>query len=321
MLEQPLVSIIIPTYNRAHLICETLDSVLAQTYQNWECLVVDDGGIDSTKDILLVYGANDNRFKYLKRPEDRPKGGNAARNYGFELSEGEFIQWFDDDDIMAENYLFDRLDVFTKKEKIVVCSGFITDEDLKITNEIKLKTDVNLYKEYALWKFSIFTPSILFKKSCLGNKPFNETIVRGQETEFFTRFFYNLNSEDYLIINTPLFYYRSHSKSKTERSQTYIKRNKENLFYISKSNFERALHLKDLDLVYFYYNLLIKQFFRSVDNSHNRNAKNIIRFLNKKLNKKNIFLKLKLILISKIYLVFKKGTILKKHLRNHKISI
>ena len=97
---QPLVSIIIPTFNRAHLIGETLDSVLAQTYQNWECLVVDDGSNDSTPRILEKYSQLDERFRYLERPDYLPKGGNAARNYGFEHSKGDYVQWFDDDDIM-----------------------------------------------------------------------------------------------------------------------------------------------------------------------------------------------------------------------------
>lgn len=319
MPKKSIISIIIPTFNRAHLIGETLDSVLAQVYNNWECLVIDDGSSDNTAKLLATYCNNDNRFKYFKRPKESPKGGNAARNFGLECSKGEYIQWFDDDDIMAENYLSERIALFTKKLKIVICSGFSTDEYLNIEEEIKLKTDVNLYKEYALWKFEVYTPSVLFRKAFLGHKPFNETIVRGQETEFFTRFFFELKPEDYLIVNRPLFYYRNHSKSKTERSQKYNKLNKENLFYISKSNFERALRLEDADLIYFYYKLLIKQFFRSVDNAHNTNARNIIRFLNKTLNNKNIFLKLKLVLFSKIYIGFKKGNVLKKHLRNHNI--
>lgn len=87
-MEQPLVSIIIPTYNRAHLIGETLDSVLAQIYTNWECIVVDDGSTDSTAELLAFYVEKDSRFQYHHRPKDRLKGANACRNYGFELSRG-----------------------------------------------------------------------------------------------------------------------------------------------------------------------------------------------------------------------------------------
>lgn len=82
---QPLVSIIIPTYNRAHLIGETLDSVMAQTYTNWECIVVDDGSTDNTAELLVVYCNKDNRFQYHHRPKDRPKGANAYRNYGIDV--------------------------------------------------------------------------------------------------------------------------------------------------------------------------------------------------------------------------------------------
>ncbi|WP_372938266.1 glycosyltransferase family 2 protein, partial [Seonamhaeicola sp.] len=90
-MSQPLVSIIIPTYNRAHLIGETLDSVLAQTYTHWECIVVDDGSSDHTSQVVATYCKNDARFQYHQRPLDRPKGANACRNYGFELSKGEYI--------------------------------------------------------------------------------------------------------------------------------------------------------------------------------------------------------------------------------------
>ena len=70
MTNNPLVSIIIPTYNRAHLIGETLDSVLAQTYQNWECIIVDDGSSDNTDDVVNDYVKKDPRFKYYYRPDE-----------------------------------------------------------------------------------------------------------------------------------------------------------------------------------------------------------------------------------------------------------
>ena len=64
-MDNPLVSIIIPTYNRAHLISETLDSVLAQTYTNWECIVVNDGSPDDTEKVAKRWVEKDSRFKYL----------------------------------------------------------------------------------------------------------------------------------------------------------------------------------------------------------------------------------------------------------------
>ena len=101
----PLVSIIIPTFNRSQLICETLDSVLAQTYENWECIIVDDGSTDDTKTVVSEYVKKDSRFQFHHRPINRPKGGNAARNFGYENSKGEYINWIDDDDIMLEDFI------------------------------------------------------------------------------------------------------------------------------------------------------------------------------------------------------------------------
>ena len=82
---------IIPTYNRAHLIGETLDSVLAQTYQHWECIIVDDGSSHNTDRVVSEYVKKDSWFKYYHRPDEHLPGGNGARNYGFKMSQGKFI--------------------------------------------------------------------------------------------------------------------------------------------------------------------------------------------------------------------------------------
>ena len=106
-----LVSIIIPTYNRAHLIGETLDSVLAQTYPNWECIVVDDGSIDDTENLVLAYVAEDVRIQYHKRPNYKIKGAPSCRNFGVEISKGSYIMWLDDDDLIGENKLLFQVGV------------------------------------------------------------------------------------------------------------------------------------------------------------------------------------------------------------------
>lgn len=100
-----LISIIIPTFNRSHIIIETLNSILRQTYQNWECIIVDDGSRDNTKEIIAKYLNKDSRFKFYQRPDNMLKGPNSCRNVGFQYCSGKWINWFDSDDIYLETAL------------------------------------------------------------------------------------------------------------------------------------------------------------------------------------------------------------------------
>jgi glycosyltransferase involved in cell wall biosynthesis len=109
MEKNKIISIIIPAYNRANLIGETLDSIIAQTYINWECIVVDDGSTDATKSILQSYTEKDNRFQYFQRPKSKPKGANSCRNYGLQKSNGDYAIFFDSDDLFTETCLESRL--------------------------------------------------------------------------------------------------------------------------------------------------------------------------------------------------------------------
>jgi glycosyltransferase involved in cell wall biosynthesis len=126
-----IISIIIPTFNRAHLISETLDSIIAQTYTNWECIVVDDGSTDDNEKVLQEYILKDERFQYYQRPDLKPKGACSFRNYGFSLSKGEYVNWFDDDDIMHYDFLQSKLskfkycDVDEMSEKMMLVLGNI----------------------------------------------------------------------------------------------------------------------------------------------------------------------------------------------------
>tara|TARA_R100000935_G_scaffold7556_5_gene15982 strand:- start:11810 stop:12364 length:555 start_codon:yes stop_codon:yes gene_type:complete len=99
------VSIIMATYNRAHFIEETLVSIQNQTYKNWECIIIDDGGTDNTLEILQPFLLKDNRFKYLKRPSNHIKGLPGCRNFGIDKAKGEYIIFFDDDDIIHPDNL------------------------------------------------------------------------------------------------------------------------------------------------------------------------------------------------------------------------
>jgi len=90
----PKISVISPTYNRAHLITRAVHSVLNQTYQDFEYIVVDDASTDNTEEVIK--GFKDERIKYIKHEKNR--GPSAARNTGIKAAKGEYIGFLDSDD-------------------------------------------------------------------------------------------------------------------------------------------------------------------------------------------------------------------------------
>ncbi|MEL1240143.1 glycosyltransferase family 2 protein [Flavobacterium flavipallidum] len=189
-MNKPLVSIIIPTYNRADLIGETLDSVLAQTYQNWECIIVDDGSTDNSKHVIGEYLEKDGRFQYHNRPLERPKGANTCRNYGFKVSKGEYVIYLDSDDV---------LDVFCISERVALVISDL-DVDLlirdssklignKIINETINRDPENIIVEEYLKMFLRYeipwqTMGAFYKREILNSVQFDEKLQRFQDVSF-----------------------------------------------------------------------------------------------------------------------------------------
>ena len=85
----PKVSVIVPCYNQAQFLAETLDSVLAQTHENWECIIVNDGSTDNTETVAMDYCDRDKRFVYLKKENG---GLSSARNAGLDIAQGDYVQ-------------------------------------------------------------------------------------------------------------------------------------------------------------------------------------------------------------------------------------
>lgn len=187
-----LVSIIIPTYNRAHLISETLDSILTQTYQNWECIIVDDGSTDKTNEVLSHY-LKDKRFQYHQRPSVKPKGANSCRNYGYELSKGEFVKWFDSDDLMKSNLLEFQLNSFIKTTDVSICKLEYYDFDNnKSLGESTIYSN-NLIEDYFVGKVVFYISGPLWLRTFLEKQKvlFDEKISNLDDWDFNLRMLYS----------------------------------------------------------------------------------------------------------------------------------
>ena len=130
-----LVSVVIPTYSRNDTLSNAIDSVLGQTYQNLEIIVVDDNPADSewrksTEELMAKY-ADDHRIRYLKNKENL--GGAGARNVGIKAANGEYIAFLDDDDIYFEERIEKQLECFlnnlSEKLALVFCDAVMTGDN------------------------------------------------------------------------------------------------------------------------------------------------------------------------------------------------
>ena len=157
-----LISIIIPVYNRATLISQTLESIISQDFHNWECILVDDGSTDGSQEVIKDFQKKDKRFKFFNRPKSYPKGANACRNFGYENSTGNYIHWFDSDDIMASNKLSKQYNhIQSNSLEASVCNFnmfFETPKRLSSHHANLPEKDTEL--------FSSFLKTILFLKQC-----------------------------------------------------------------------------------------------------------------------------------------------------------
>jgi glycosyltransferase involved in cell wall biosynthesis len=219
----PLISIIIPTYNRAHLIGETLNSVLGQTYEKWECVVVDDRSSDDSEAVIKKISSCDNRIKYFKRPVNRIKGANACRNFGFEKSGGQFIIFLDSDDLLDSECLQLRMEMMKNNPNldfIVFSMGIFTSIDNPlIDNNRKVFYFENneKYLDQFLkgplpWNMTRPIYRRFFFEKTHG---FDEKLMLFQDDEFHIRVLF-LMSPNFIIVDVTDCYYRigSHQEVK-----------------------------------------------------------------------------------------------------------
>jgi glycosyltransferase involved in cell wall biosynthesis len=252
------VSIIIPTYNRANLITETLNSIIAQTYNHWECIIIDDGSIDDTAEVVKKYIQNDGRFKVFLRKKNIMKGPSGCRNYGLSKSDGDFILFFDDDDILHPQNLELCVNELCKKD-VFFCRYIreIFSDNFNVKYDYALdysSFEIDTRHIERILKYELFciTGSIMWKRECFNNHLFKQQLTYAEEWELYTR----IISSDFkgISINKCLFFGRKHPESITsmfygDNAQSKQSYNDAILFVVQNLK-EKAL-LSDSILRYF----------------------------------------------------------------------
>ena len=144
-MKEKLVSIITPTYNCAQYIARTIDSVLAQTYQNWEMIIVDDCSQDNTEDIVRAYMQKDHRIQYHLL--EKNSGAAVARTTAMALANGAYMAFLDSDDIWTPDKLERQINWMQENGYAFSCTAYeqIDENDKSLNRIIKTikKTDYN----------------------------------------------------------------------------------------------------------------------------------------------------------------------------------
>ena len=180
----PLVTVIIPTYNRANLAIEAVESVLNQTYTHVEVIVVDDGSTDNTREVINAIP--DDRVRYIYQDNARQA---AARNNGMRAARGEYIAFLDSDDLFLPEKLAKQVDYLQKHPQI----------DFLYTGYIKAIEEANERREYPatlfgqpvfeiLLRTEIATPSVIMTRAAIDKAGyFDETLPGVEDLEYWAR--------------------------------------------------------------------------------------------------------------------------------------
>lgn len=184
------VSVIIPTYNRAGVIRRSIDSVLAQTFDDMEIIVIDDGSTDNMGEI--VQSIPDERIRYI--PCETNRGTSAARNEGLKVAQGKYIAFLDSDDEWLPEKIEKQVALMESlPAEWGVChtgARIIKDGSIKTTFIPKPVRNKKLLLRFVFGKFHFFTPSLMIRSACFDHVGhFDERLWRWEDRELLLRIF------------------------------------------------------------------------------------------------------------------------------------
>ena len=183
----PLISVVVPLYNKVQCIEATINSVLEQSFDSFELIIVDDGSTDGSA--VLVKSINDNRIRYIYKDNG---GVSSARNCGIKEAQGEWVLFLDADDILLPNCLSKLYSVVLScNQHLDIIAGNyykVIGRERKLYNKGRYRGVVpNNFKWYFFNKFSIRTGCALIQRKVLCQYPFDESLSRYEDLELILR--------------------------------------------------------------------------------------------------------------------------------------
>lgn len=204
----PRVSVIIPTKNRAHYVSLAIQSVLNQTFRDFEILVVDGASADNTKEVISEF--DDPRIHYIRQKNDR--GVSAARNLGIIRSRGEFIAFLDDDDLWMPRTLEKQFGLLNRKPWIgaVTSSCFLIRKDGRLLGFWRPSMRGNIYPKILEGNRIGNCSGVMVRRSCFDAVGlFDENLRAGEDWDMWIRL---AKKCEFDKIDEPMFLYRIHEK-------------------------------------------------------------------------------------------------------------
>jgi hypothetical protein len=193
--QQELVSIILPCYNVQDYLKDALESVIRQSYNHWEAIIVNDGSVDHTKEVALEYINKDKRFILINQVN---KGLSAARKAGLHVAKGDFVQFLDADDVLLPDRIETMLNVSKDVSHMeILYSSFLIGLDNKVNGEIikpsrsvSIGRNIKFYDLYKDWEENIiFIPAcVFFRKSIFSSIIYDSSYKSCEDLDLYLNF-------------------------------------------------------------------------------------------------------------------------------------
>lgn len=182
-----LVSVIVPVYNAEKFIRETMDSVRAQTYENWELLLVEDVSSDGSVDVITEYIAKtqDTRIRLIRQPSNQ--GAASARNRGVREAAGRYIAYLDADDLWMPEKLEHEIRFMEKKDAAFAFTGYEFADEYGVGLGKVVRVPETLVYRQALSNTTIFTTTVMFDTTKISKELLEMPQIKSEDTALWWR--------------------------------------------------------------------------------------------------------------------------------------